>query len=92
MQDSAAKLFIKNYADENFINDKVVLERAKEGISYRLAVMNIDVGGPEALQFPLVNEYKFHHIYRTGYFVKEPNGSIKMKYIDVVPKEIFIPA
>ena len=84
LQDPVAAQFVRNYAEANFLNPQKVEELKQKGISLKFANMSIDVGGPEQISFPIVNEYKGHHIYRTGYFVRV-GSTITMKYIDVVP-------
>lgn len=85
LKDPQASEFVKNYAEANFINPQKVNDLKKQGISLRFATMSIEVGAPEPISYPIVNEYKGHHIYRTGYFVRD-GSTIKMKYIDVVPE------
>ena len=89
LKDPAASQFVKNYAEENFTTPKNVEELRQKGITYKFAVMNIDTGGVNPVSIPIVNEYKGHHIYRTAYFVKD-GSEVKIKYIDVVPKDIII--
>ena len=87
-QDPQAAEYVKNYADVNFLDPVKVDQFKAKGITLKFANMSIDVGGPQPINFPLVNEYKGHRIYRTGYFVRN-GATIGMKYIDVVPERNF---
>lgn len=87
-QDPQAAQFVKNYADANFLDPTKVEQLKAKGITLKFANMSIDIGAPTPISFPLVNEYKGHHIYRTGYFVRD-GSTIKMKYLDVVPERHF---
>ena len=91
LRDPDAKQFIHNYVEANFIDPDRVAKLKLQGITFRFANMEIDVGGREPVSYPIINEYKGHHIYRTGYFARE-GKAIVMKYIDVVPeKKIILP-
>ena len=91
LRDPVAKQFIHNYAEANFIDPDRVAKLKLQGITFKFANMEIDTGGKEPVSYPIVNEYKGHHIYRTGYFARD-GQSIVMKYIDVVPeKKIILP-
>ena len=87
----ATREFIANYTEKNFVDGETVEKRRLQGITFKLAVMNIDTGGPDPKQFPIVNEYKFHHIYRTNYFSYD-GDKIIVRSIDVVPKDIIVPS
>lgn len=82
--DPEAQQFVKNYADTNFTDPTKTEELRQKGITLKFAVMNISTNRGD-FNYPIINEYKGHHIYRTGYFSREANQSLVMKYIDVVP-------
>ena len=84
MRDPEAMQFVRNYAEANFIDPEKVTKLKLQGISFKFANMDIDVGKQVPVSYPIVNEYKGHHIYRTGYFVRD-GQTFKMKYIDVIP-------
>lgn len=91
LRDPEASQFVRNYADANFC-DPIQVEKFKQiGITFKFANMDIDVGKDSPISYPIVNEYKGHHIYRTGYFARD-GKSFVMKYIDVVPeRKIIVP-
>lgn len=79
MNDPQAMEFIKNYADEHFINAQKVLNIKNEGITYKLVNMEVN-----EVQYMIVHEYHGHHLFKAGYFTRN-GASIEMKWVDVIP-------
>ena len=84
MTDPEAQQFVKNYANTNFVDSDKTEKLRQQGITLKFAVMTISTKDGD-FNYPIINEYKGHHIYRTGYFSRERDKSLVMKYIDVVP-------
>ena len=86
--DSEAKAFITNYVEQELMSEKKDTERLILGTNIRLVHMEID--SPRGKKtYPLVNEYKGHHLMKTYYFYKKDN-KIQMGVVEVNPTSIII--
>ena len=58
MKDPEAMQFVRNYAEANFVDPEKVAKLKLQGISFKFANMDIDVGKQVPVSYPIVNEYK----------------------------------
>ena len=87
--DPDAKNYIVSYMEKELINEKKEAERLLLNTNIRLVHMDIETN-TGTRTFPLVNEYKGHHLMKTYYFHKEDTGNIKMECVEVNPKPAII--
>ena len=87
--DGKAKNYIVNYTKNELMNEKKDTERLILGTNIRLSHMEIEsTAGTRT--FPVVNEYKGHHLMKTYYFHKKEDTSIVMEFVEVDPKPLII--
>lgn len=87
--DPVAKAFILSYMEKELINEKKDTERLILNLNIRLVHMEIETTSGKRV-FPVVNEYKGHHLMKTYYFHKEDDGKIIMDCVEVNPKPLII--
>ena len=83
--DPVAKAYIVSYMEKELVNEKKDTERLILNINIRLVHMDIETSSGKRT-FPLVNEYKGHHLMKTYYFHKDENNKIIMECVEVNPK------
>jgi hypothetical protein len=88
-KDNKAKEFIVNYMQNELINEKKETERLILNMNIRLVHMEIESTAGKRV-FPVVNEYKGHHLMNTYYFHKKKDGSIVMESVEVNPKPLIL--
>ena len=87
--DPAAKSFIVSYVDKELMSEKKDSERLILGTNIRLAHMDIETSSGKRT-FPIINEYKVHHLMKTYYFYKDKD-EVKMGCVEVKKTPIIIP-
>ena len=87
--DPDAKNFITNYMENELMSEKKDAERLILGLNIRLAHMELETSEGKRV-FPIVNEYKVHHLMKTYYFYRDEDHSIKMGTVEVVKKSIIL--
>ena len=88
--DPKLKEFIVNYAEQELLSEEKDQERIKNRTNIRLANMVIETSRGQR-EFPIVNEYRGHHVMRVRYF-KRNGESIEFGVVEVVEKpHIIIP-
>lgn len=87
--DPIAKEYIVSYMEKELINEKKDAERIILNTNIRLVHMDIETNSGTRT-FPLVNEYKGHHLMKTYYFHKEDDGKIVMECVEVNSKPLII--
>ena len=88
--DPKLKEFIVNYAEQELLSEEKDQERIKNRTNIRLANMVIETSRGQR-EFPIVNEYRGHHVMRVKYF-KRNGESIEFGVVEVVEKpHIIIP-
>lgn len=87
--DSVAKGFILSYMENELMSAKKDTERLILNLNIRLVHMEIETASGKRV-FPVVNEYKGHHLMKTYYFHKEENGKVIMDCVEVNPKPLII--
>lgn len=87
-----AKSFIAAYAENEVINERKDLSRKLQGITMKFTHMDIQVGKENVRTFPIINEYKGHHIMKTYYFYEDgATSTMKVGCIEVNPSPLIIP-
>ena len=86
--DSNSKDFIVSYVEKELLAQKKDNERLILGINIRLAHMDIETSEGKRT-FPIINEYKVHHLMKTYYFYKDGN-EIKMGCVEVKNSPIIL--
>lgn len=81
--------YIVNYVDSELLSSKKESERLILGINIRLAHMDIETSDGKKI-YPIINEYKGHHLMKTYYFYKTDN-KIDMGCVEVRKSTIIIP-
>ena len=81
-KDPKAKAYILSYMETELMSEKKETERLILNINIRLVHMDIETSSGKRT-FPLVNEYKGHHLMRTYYFHKDDAGKIIMECVEV---------
>ena len=87
-KDPVTKRFILSYMEKEIVNEHKDFERLTLGLNIRLVHMDIEDSIGKRT-FPLVNEYKGHHLMKTYYFYKD-GDSCKMGCVEVNPKPLII--
>jgi len=82
------KNFIVSYVESELLSQKKDNERLILGTNIRLAHMDIETS-EGTKTYPIINEYKVHHLMKTYYFYKADDG-IKMGCVEVNKKSIII--
>lgn len=80
--DPKLKNFIVNFAEQELLSETKDAERIKSKTNIRLSNMVIQTSRGTK-QYPVVNEYKGHHLMRTKYF-KRNGESIEFGVVEVV--------
>lgn len=88
-KDPAAKAYIVSYMEQELVNEKKDTERLILNINIRLVHMDIETSSGKRT-FPLINEYKGHHLMKTYYFHKNDNGEIRMECVEVNQKPLIL--
>lgn len=83
-----AKSFITSYVNNELMDEKKDRERLLLNTNIRLANMDIETSNGKKV-YPLINEYKGHHLMKSYYFYKEED-SIKIGCVEVNPKPTII--
>lgn len=79
---------IVNYGEQELRGPGKEDERLREGINLRFANFKIDTSSGSR-EFPVINEYRGHHLMRTRYFTA--NGSdVEICICEVVPTKIIV--
>ena len=87
-KDSQLKQFIVNYVENELMNEKKDNERIILGTNIRLVHMEIETSDGKKT-YPLINEYKGHHLMKTYYFYKA-DDECRMGCVEVNPTKIII--
>ena len=87
-KDPQLKQFIFNYVENELMSEKKDTERIILGTNIRLVHMEIETSSGKKV-YPLVNEYKGHHLMKTYYFYKY-NDECRMGCVEVNPTNIII--
>lgn len=87
-KDPVTKAFILSYMEKELVNEKKDFERLTLNINIRLVHMDIEDSTGKRT-FPLVNEYKGHHLMKTYYFYRD-GTTCKMGCVEVDPKPLII--
>ncbi len=87
-KDATAKQLIVSYMEQELVNEKKEAERLILGLNIRLAHMELETSEGNRT-FPIVNEYKGHHLMKTYYFYKD-NNECKIGCVEVNPTSLII--
>lgn len=81
-KDPETKNYIVSYMESELLSEKKENERLILGTNIRLVHMEIETSTGKRV-FPIVNEYKGHHLMKTFYFYKREDGSCDMACVEV---------
>lgn len=83
--DPVTKNYIVSYMENEILSEKKENERLILNMNIRLVHMDIETSTGKRV-FPLVNEYKGHHLMKTYYFYKTDDGRCEMGCVEVNQK------
>lgn len=88
--DPKLKEFVINYSEQELLSEQKDAERIADKTNIRLSNMVIQTSRG-VKEYPVVNEYRGHHLMRTKYF-KRSGNTIEFGVVEVVEKpHIIIP-
>ena len=88
-EDTDAKNYIVSYVENEVLNEKKDNERLIMNVNLRFS--NMEIEGKMGKQvYPIINEYKGHHLFKTYYFYRDEENSIQMGCEEVNPHKIII--
>ena len=82
------KQAIENYVIENVID--ATTKNAIQGISKKLANMDIVIPNGEHVTFPIIHTYKYHNLVSTTIFYLDDQGSFKAEDVPLVESKLII--
>ena len=82
------KQAIENYVIENVID--ATTKNAIQGISKKLANMDIVIPNGEHVTFPIIHTYKYHNLVSTTIFYLDDKGSFKAEDVPLVESKLII--
>lgn len=86
--DSEAKEFIINYADQELLNSQKEVVRLTQNQNIRLSHLSINTSnGP--IEYPIILSYTGHHLTKALYFYKK-DESITIGVVEVNPSGIIL--
>ncbi len=88
-ENTDVKNFISSYVEKELLNEKKDNERLLLNINIRLSNMEIHSSYGKKI-FPIINEYVGHHLFKTYYFYRDSDNSIKMGCEEIVKKQIIL--
>lgn len=82
------KQAIENYVIENVID--ATTKNAIQGISKKLANMDIVIPNGEHVTFPIIHTYKYHNLVSTTIFYLDENGEFHAEDVPLYEKKLII--
>ena len=82
------KQAIENYVIENVID--ATTKNAIQGISKKLANMDIVIPNGEHVTFPIIHTYKYHNLVSTTIFYLDEQGNFKAEDIPLMETPLII--
>ena len=82
------KQVIENYVIENVID--ATTKNAIQGISKKLANMDIVIPNGEHVTFPIIHTYKYHNLVSTTIFYLDENGEFHAEDVPLHEKKLII--
>ena len=82
------KQAIENYVIENVID--ATTKNAIQGISKKLANMDIVIPNGEHVTFPIIHTYKYHNLVSTTIFYLDENGEFHTEDVPLHEKKLII--
>ena len=89
-EDTDLKNYIVSYVESELMNEKKDNERLLLNTNIRLVHLEIDSKNGKKV-YPLINEYRGHHLMKTFYFYKDQDNQCKLGCVDVKQSSIIIP-
>ena len=87
--DPVTKNYIVSYMESELLSEQKENQRLILGTNIRLVHMEIETSMGKRV-FPIINEYKGHHLMKTYYFYKQDDGSCAMGCVEVNEKPAII--